>query len=272
MNGIDLMPALYGRGVINGGYLMLFSMRLDETGTDGVSKYMAVGGAVATVPQWSKLESKWDRILAPNASAFHLKEFDARNGEFEGWSDFKAKRFEERLTKAIEDNTAFRATVGIDRKAHADIKQRMLGIKGFRPDSDYSLCLRFLMFQACEQLCLIDPDCRLALLVESGPWAAGASETYEKVAAMQGKWRPAKHAHRLAGFAHSPKHCFRSLEAADLIVGRECERLIDGRRSKGDVLAHLLTASDLEIWYEKMMDEKGLRRAWGNRDKPISNV
>ncbi len=43
--------------------MVIFSARLDETGTDGKSPYTVVGGAVATVEQWDELEAAWDRLL-----------------------------------------------------------------------------------------------------------------------------------------------------------------------------------------------------------------
>ena len=122
------------------------------------------------------------------------------------------------------------------------------------------------MFHTCEQLEVIDPDCSLAIVVEDGPFAEGAASTYQKVAAMQGKWKPAKHAHRLAGFSSLPKGVLRSLEAADYLVGREHERMVAGRRANkrnAPVLGMLLTPEDLETWYEGMLREKEARREFG---------
>ena len=266
----SMIYALFGRRAIAGGYFMLFSMRLDETGTDGRSAHVTVGGAVAQIPQWDALEAAWARKLKPKGiDYFHLKEFDQRQDHYEGWSDFKCRLFENSLNKIIERNTLFRSTFSVDSAAHASVKERMRGIRGFRSESDYSLCLRTLMFWACEELARVDPDCELSVIVEDGPWSAGAAETYQRVAEMTGGHKPAKHAHRLAGFLSIPKGKLHSLDAADFIVGREHDRLVAGLRAGKDapVLAHLLTAEDMETYYEGMIREKEARRKFGNRAK-----
>jgi hypothetical protein len=262
--------ALFGRVFGGHDFLMLFSMRIDETGTDGTSDFMTIGGAVATVPLWDALEEGWNCYLnQKGVPAFHLKEFDQRSGPFDNWGDLKCQYFERHLRKIIKDNTTFRVAVSIDSLAHKSVKDRMRGIKGFSADSDYTLCLRFLMFHACEQLTKFDAECRLSIIVEDGPWASGAMALYQRVAAMTGKWKPAKHAHRLVGFGSQPKGILRSLEAADYIVGREHERLVAKRKvpQNDTVLSHLLSASDLEGWYEGMIREKEDRRSHALRSR-----
>lgn len=248
--------------------MVIFSARLDETGTDGKSPYIVIGGAVATVDQWDKLDAVWDRLLTRSkVSAYHWKEFNDRKGDFAGWSDFKCKRFVEAQEKIIKTNTLFRVSVGLEDVVHADIKKRMKGVKGFRTESSYSLCLRYLMFQTCEQLAKLDPDCQLTILLEDGPWASGATETYHRVAAMTGKWKPAKHAHRLAGIGVAPKGESFSLEAADYLAGKEHARLLADKRPRRGVqtLSMVLTGPILERWYEGMMKEKEARREYGRR-------
>ena len=251
----------------------LFGARLDETGTDGNSPYTVVGGAISTVRGWDKLEAAWGRLLTRSrVSAYHWKEFNDRKGDFAGWSDLKCRRFVESQEKIINNNALFRVSVGLEGAVHADIKGRMRGVKGFASESNYSLCLRYLMFVACEQLANYDPDCRLAILVEDGPWASGALRTYQRVAAMTGPWKPAKHVHRLAGFGSAPKGETLSLEAADYLAGAEHARLLAGKRPRrgAQTLSMLLTGPILEEWYEGMVKEKETRRAYGRR-KPTKN-
>ena len=248
--------------------MVIFSAHLDETGTDGKSPYTVIGGAVATKGQWDKLEAAWGRLLTrSNVSAYHWKEFTDRKDDFAGWSDFKCKRFTDAQEKIIRNNTLFRVSVGLDGAVHADIKKRMKGVKGFAPESNYSLCLRYLMFVTCEQLAEPYPDCLLTILVEDGPWASGAMETYQRVQAMTGRWKPAKHAHRLKGFGSAPKGERLSLEAADYLAGTEHARLLAGKRPRRSVktLSMLLTPPILERWYEGMIKEKEARRTYGQR-------
>jgi hypothetical protein len=236
---------------------------------------VVVGGAVSADNAWGKLEASWSNLLKRSkVTAYHWKEFQDRDEDFKGWSDFKRKRFVETQEKIINSNALFRVSIGLESAVHAEIKGRMKGIKGFVAESDYSLCLRYLMFHTSEQLLKVDRNHRLAILVEDGPWASGALTTYQRVSAMIGKWKPAKHAHRLAGFAMAPKGKFRSLEAADYIAGSEHARMLGGDlspRHRG-YLSMLLTRPDLERWYEGMMAEKENRRAFNRKQKTITEA
>lgn len=255
---------LFGHAFYREDLVGLFSLQLDETGTDGLSPYVLVGGAVATADQWADLEAAWARRLAQSKiEAYHWKEFnDPHDKEFGNWNQLKKKQFRSSQEKIINNNTIFRAAVGIDGAMHANIKERMKGIRGFSPESDYSLCLRWLMFATCEQLAKHDAECRLSILVEDGPFAKGAYKTYLRVKQMTGPPKPAKHAHRLAGFGSAPKGERLSLEAADYIAGSELQRLLLPviPKRKSNALTVLLDEAALELWYEGMIKVKEERR------------
>ena len=263
------LRTLFGRHFGGSDLVTLFSAHLDETGTDGRSRFTVVAGAVSSASGWGKLETAWGKLLAnKGVKAFHWKEFTDGQGDFCNWSKLKRERFENSINKIIERNTIFRVSIGIEQAVHTDIKRRMKGIKGFHPESDYSLCLRYLMFSTSEQLLRIDKDHRLSVLVEDGPYARGAFVTYQRVARMTGPYRPAKHAHRLAGFAAAPKGEFRSLEAADYLAATEHARMVNRRfrRQRGvERLSLLLTENQLEKWYQGMINEKKRRRIYGKR-------
>jgi hypothetical protein len=109
--------------------------------------------------------------------------------------------------------------------------------------------------------------------VEDGPWASGAATTYQRGAAMTGKRKPAKHAHRLAGFATAPKGERFSLEAADYLAGSGLERLLaDRKRKSRDTLSVILTKARLEEWYEGMIAEKEARRGYARSKKASSST
>ena len=129
------LHTLFGRAFGNDELVIVFSARLDETGTDGRSPYTAVGGAVSTVAQWGKLETAWGKLLSRSrVSAFHTKEFEGRDGDFKKWSDFKRKRFVKAQEKIIRENTLFIYRVGdvlMGRKrlAWADVVTGFIGMQ-----------------------------------------------------------------------------------------------------------------------------------------------
>lgn len=266
--------AVYGRSIDGNDLLMLFSLRLDETGTDGRFPFTVVSGAVATIDQWNKLETAWRRMLATyKVVAFHTKEFDQRSGDFAGWSNLKREQFTARREKICDRNTTFRVTVGINRSVHAEVKKRMRGISGFKPDSDYGLCLRWLMHHTSTNLDrLFGPDYGgLSILLEDGPYSAGAVAMYKDVRRMTGGRRPAQFAHKLAGIASLPKGNL-SLEAADSIAGIESKRFLQPRETRLRAVTHtrlsvLLDEPELEAWYRLMIEEKQKRRDYAAAKK-----
>ena len=248
--------------------VVILSMRLDESGTDGRSPYTVVGGAVSDKDGWAKLETAWGNLLRRSkVSAYHCKEFNDRKDNFAGWSNFKCKRFVKFQENIICEHTLFRVSVGVEGSLHTDIKKRMKGTKGFREDSNYGLCLRRLMYAACERVEGKYPDHRLTVMVEDGPWSSGANNIYQDVAKMTLKRNPAKHAHRLAGFTSVPKGERLSLEAADYIAGAEHARFLAGGSNRQEMgqLSLLLNAEELERWYEGMIKAKEIRRAHWER-------
>lgn len=250
--------------------VLYFSARLDETDTHDSSLMTVVGGAVAMTHRWDDLEAKWRALLQKESvSVFHYKELLAKTGDFAGWGPLKTKSFLNRAGKIIDDTVLFRVAVGIDSKKHAAVKEQMRGIKGFRGDSDYGLCLRWLLYQACESLsAATTEDFTLSVIVEDGPYASGAVDLFHRLRAMRGGNRPAKHAHRYGDIAVLGKKS-PSLQAADAIAGIEADRL-DVETRKRNRLAVRLTEDQLEKWYQGMIAEKQRRREYSASRKTAS--
>lgn len=246
------------------------SVRLDETGTDGISPYVVVAGAVATSAQWDNLEQGWARLLkSRGVSNFHSKEFKDRSGEFSGWGNLKCKNFSSAQRRIVNNNVLFRVAVGVEKKTHEEIKKRMRGIKGFSPDSDYGLCLRYLMFAVCDEIAQENPQEKVDFLLEDGPFATGAMELFGRVRKMTGKWKPARHAHMLGKISVLPKGTLFSLEAADYLAEIALRQMKLGRFAKktGNQHSILLNKNFLLEWEVRMWKEKEARRQYGRRTK-----
>ncbi len=262
----QMLYELFGRHFGVNELVAIFSVRLDEAGTDGRSPYTAVAGAVASIQQWESLEKAWERLLARRqVRAFHFKEFQQRSGDFKGWSNLKSNTFSAAMEKIIKKHTLFRIAVGIEDAVHTEIKERMKGIKGFGPDSNYGLCLRYLMFLGCEYVSKqVSRDAKVTLMIEDGPWASGAVKAFSQVSGAAGrKWTRVKHAHMLDGISVIPKGKTRTLEAADYLVGTTHQRMLIRKftRRHHPQVSILLDRPFLEQWYEKMIEEKERRRA-----------
>lgn len=250
---------------------MLFSVRLDESGTDGRSPNVVVAGAVALVSQWVELERRWLALLQrSNVGVFHSKEFNDRSGDFSGWGNLKCQRFVKAQEKIIDAHTAFQVAVSVNSAEHKTIKKKMQGIKGYKPDSDYGLCFRVIRFTVSEILNTKYPGSKISFLVETGPFSAGAGVIYSHIKQTIGSKSPAAHAGMLAGFAQGSKKEARSLEVADYLSGRAIREVGTSRfmAHEGQMTTRM-TPEFLQVWYEGMIKEKA-RRTEFNKAKMLA--
>jgi hypothetical protein len=250
-----------GRRLSGDEVLIHFSASLDESDTHDSSIYTVIGGAVATTDQWDALEAKWQRLMdVSKVGQFHYKDFEARQRAFAGWKSFACERFLKKARKIIDENVCFRTAVAIDPKVHLAVKNRMKGIKGFHADSDYGLCLRWLLFQSCESLIKkFGEDFTISVIVEDGPYASGAVDLFRRLRAMTGK-NGAKHASKYRDIDVRGK-ASPSLQVADAIVGIEADHFGDhsGPRNR---LSVRLDEKKLESWYTEMIDLKEKKKAY----------
>jgi hypothetical protein len=252
-----------------------FSVRLDEAGTGGHHKYAVVAGAVGSPAQWKEAESRWENLLRRSKlKAYHDCDFQDRAPPYRGWTKLKSQRFVDAQEKIIRNHTAFEVAVAVDRADHARIKHALKGVKGFKADSDYSLALRVVMFVACGHLAGQVRDPLVQIIVEDGPWSAGAYEVYQTVKNTHGSWKPSPHAHMLAGFNALPKGAMRGLEMADYLAGRAIRDLDAAERPPSRKKQTFVLANEafLAKWHEGILKGKEHRRAYAkNRFKKPSS-
>ena len=243
---------------------IIFSVCLDEVGKDE-RPYVIVAGGVGTLEQWGDLECKWDRLMqARGVGIYHKCDFDDRNGDFSGWGDLKRRNFVKAQEKAIRQCIPFTIAVAVEKKTHAKVKAAMRNIKNFKADSDYGLCFRVIRFLSCQKIATQVPEAKVQFLVEHGPDAADAGVIYEDVRKTNGaKWRPARYAEMLGGFAHAPKGQFRSLEVADYLAGRAMDDFEQGHlisAKRANQISALLDEEFLTRWHEDMIKAREHRR------------
>ena len=131
---------------------LVFSTRLDETGTNERSPFVVVAGGVGTLASWDAFETAWDGLMKRrNVRQFHTKEFKAREGDFDGWGDLKCENFTRAQEKIIKHNVPFTIAVAVEKKAHTEVKRQMRGVRNFKPDSDYGICFRLIRFLAAKK-------------------------------------------------------------------------------------------------------------------------
>ena len=267
----DWLSLLFGRR--DNLMVALFRACFDEAGTGGRSPYSIVSGPVARLDQWDAFDRSWDELLNRNGVRyFHSKEFHDRNDDFDGWSNFKCKRFSDALAKRIKQKTALEVMVAVEDAVHARFKKELRGVKGFKTDSDVGLAFRIAMFLTCLNVESIDRSAKVAFVVETGPYSNDANVIYEDIEKTGGHpWKPARYAHMLGGFASLPKGQLRGLEAADYLADRSLKDIEDNLRTPRPKLVYAIANEKfLEEWYHGVLRER-VRRTEHGRRKPKAN-
>jgi hypothetical protein len=76
----------------------------DESGHSASTRTVAMGGAMTTPKRWGNLRVKWKAALQRHGvQLFHMKDFENRHGEFEGWSETRRRELLTELFEAITD-------------------------------------------------------------------------------------------------------------------------------------------------------------------------
>jgi hypothetical protein len=84
----------------------MLSAYFDESGEHdtqtGHLKKLTLGGSIAKTETWDLLSEKWNRILKDfGIECFHMTDFEANRGQFEGWDKTQERRVA--LLKALLD-------------------------------------------------------------------------------------------------------------------------------------------------------------------------
>lgn len=76
----------------------------DESGHSASTKTVAIAGAMTTPKRWGNLRVKWKAALQRHGvQLFHMKDFENRHGEFEGWDETRKRALLAELFRAITE-------------------------------------------------------------------------------------------------------------------------------------------------------------------------
>jgi len=120
---------------------MLYVAYCDASGKPSGCPVLTVGGAVAPIKKWTRLEKEWTAALrGEQLSEFHYTDFASGEGEFKGWKGDKHRR--SRFLAVLQGiikrdiNKLFMASVEID--AWNEVNREYLMEEVFY--SPYALC------------------------------------------------------------------------------------------------------------------------------------
>jgi hypothetical protein len=103
----------------------------DESGHSASTKTVSIGGAMTTPKRWGNLRVRWKAALHRHGvQLFHMKDFENRRGEFDGWDETRKRALLTELFDAITDFPLFviGAVVVVDdfNRLSAEFRQHLI--------------------------------------------------------------------------------------------------------------------------------------------------
>lgn len=242
----------------------------DESGNDPDHDYVVAGGCVAQDDEWAHVVDRWEKVLADyNVSMFHGVDYYNTKGEFRGWSkgEEKYNQFRRELIKILRQSRIHQFAFAVNKDEHKAIKEEMRGIKNFPSNSDYGLAFRILRFYLCDEIHKIEPDSKIAFIVEDGPYSGDiANICHELRKTIGANYMPAKHAEMMESLHILHKGEHRGLEVADFVAGRALKDLEVGKFISQQTryqFSFLADPTFLRNWHKGMLVEKEKRKNHG---------
>ena len=251
---------------------MFLRAYFDEAGTDQNHDHAVAAGAIALDHNWDIIEDRWNEILARSSyklSYFHAQDFNSGKKEFKNWSRLKRDRFSKAINKILQLPNLMYVSAAVDKAVHKDVKQRIqkLRFKGAKVDSDFGMCFRAILSDCLQKFADIDPDTKIKIIVEDGPYSKDVLAIYES---LKNNWTSKYEvmANMLNGFTSAPKGSMRGLEVADFLA----DKAIKGVENNTflnlhwqNQMARIVNKESLEAIYDAIFNEKERRKAyWGN--------
>ncbi|HXW72202.1 MAG TPA: DUF3800 domain-containing protein [Methylocella sp.] len=130
---------------------MVMTAFFDESGTHGRESPATVfGGFAATELQWAKFEESLKELMAHHGiKSIHAKDFRQRRGDFSGMPFEQYSQFNSSFLQLIDNNLSSGFVIILSSCHYKEIyKPRFFKKKKCRPDSEYGLCFRAILWRA----------------------------------------------------------------------------------------------------------------------------
>jgi hypothetical protein len=147
---------------------VIFTAYFDESDTHGPAPTVIMTCFWGHTYQWQRFETKLRRLQAKYGfKIFHAKDFKARVGEFDGWSDGKCYDLTVELNKAAFGSLAEGVSIAVNREKY-EKEYRAVIDKKLPVDSQLGICFRSLLIWVTGQVMRIGKRPKLHVVVEDG--------------------------------------------------------------------------------------------------------
>jgi hypothetical protein len=127
---------------------VIFTGYFDESDTHGPAPTVVLSAFVGHAYQWRQFERKLSRLQKRDGfTIFHAKDFKAKAGEFNGWSDEKCLRLLTELAHLVRDHLTEGMTIALERERYLNEYRAPPIPKKMTLDSQYGVCFRACLYQ-----------------------------------------------------------------------------------------------------------------------------
>jgi hypothetical protein len=201
-------------------------------------RFMAVGGWIGTEQEWKRLESAWQkRIDFENAhnsadqqiERFHASPLNARDNEFEHWTQEMSIAFSKKLVGIIGKRRLGAICIASDIDA---LKKVFPDGPENRRERAYVLCIKWMMIEITRIMQDYFPNEQVLLIHDHGDWDIAALNAYNQMI-DDSRWENRKF---FAGVVPLTGKQSVGLQAADLIAYEIFKGVkLNGRLHKDDM-------------------------------------
>jgi hypothetical protein len=148
---------------------VIFTAYFDEADTHGPSPTVILAAHVGHVRQWARFHKKLRALQKRRRfKIFHAKDFKARVGEFDGWSDEQCAGLISDLTRLVKNTLTEGITVHLERERYLNEYRAPPIPKKMNLDSQYGVCFRACLGQLVDFLAKRNYRDRLHIVMEGG--------------------------------------------------------------------------------------------------------
>lgn len=164
---------------------VIFTAYFDESGTHDDSPALTLGALLGTARQWELIERRLKRMRREYGfSVFHAKEFKAKSGEFQGWSDQKRFLLLSELTDVVKHGLAATISVTLEKERYLKEYREAPRHKKMPLDSQFGVCFRHVISHLIRKLEADGKSHRLNVILESGHKnVGGAVKIFDEIKA-----------------------------------------------------------------------------------------
>lgn len=251
-----------------------FTIYFDDSGTHPESNTAVAACYVSTAEKWARLEREWHEIAAKEGfETFHMAEFAAGRGEFEGWDDAKRRFVLGRLCSLINIRVRTGFIAGVRKPDYDEVVKKEF--RKYCGRYHYSFALRTCVTGVRGWRNEFEPSCTMQYVFDQMGKGKGEIIDVMNKAVQKSKEDASKDGIlALSGYSFEDKKSFLPLQAADILawtsfqytqylavkrplswIAREALDLVQRAPLKNSIF----NRASLEDWAAKELTEAKLR-------------